>query len=203
MNTPNKLTVIRICLVPFFILFLLTNFTVHKFLVAALIFSAASITDHYDGKIARERNLITDFGKFADPLADKILVMSALMCFVELGLIGSLVVIIMISREFIVTSVRLAAVGKGKVIAANMWGKIKTVSQIISIIIILILQYILELIAAGIMPAGLFTTRLNFEILKSVFYIIGNTLVWISTVFTVISGAIYVFDNRELIKNAD
>ena len=202
MNTPNKLTVIRICLVPFFILFLLTNFTVHKFIIAALIFSIASITDHYDGKIARERNLVTDFGKFADPLADKILVMSAFMCFVQLGFIGSLVVIIMITREFIVTSVRLVAVGKGKVIAANSWGKIKTVSQILSILIILVLQYVLNLITTGTISAGFFGTRLTFEILESVFYIVGNLFVWISAVFTIISGVIYVFDNRELIKNA-
>ena len=202
MNTPNKLTVLRICLVPFFIIFLLTDFTVHKFIIAALIFGIASITDHFDGKIAREKNLITDFGKFADPLADKILVMSAFMCFVELGFIGSVVVIIMIAREFIVTSVRLVAVDKGKVIAANNWGKIKTISQILSVIVILILQYLLELVATNIIPIGFFGSGVKIEDLSLIFNIIGNIFIWISAIFTIVSGIIYVWNNREFVKNA-
>lgn len=202
MNTPNKLTVLRICLVPFFIIFLLTDFTVHRFIIATLIFGIASITDHFDGKIARGKNLITDFGKFADPLADKILVMSAFMCFVELGFISSVVVIIMITREFIVTSVRLVAVDKGRVIAANGWGKIKTVSQILSVIIILVLQYLLELVAADIIPIGSLLNGAKFENLSSIFNIIGNIFMWISAIFTIISGAIYIWNNREFIRNA-
>lgn len=202
MNTPNKLTILRICLVPFFIIFLLTDFTVHKFIIAALIFGIASITDHFDGKIAREKNLITDFGKFADPLADKILVMSAFMCFVELGFIGSVVVIIMIAREFIVTSVRLVAVDKGKVIAANNWGKIKTISQILSVIVILILQYLLELVATNIIPIVFLGSGVKIEDLSLIFNIIGNIFIWISAIFTIVSGIIYVWNNREFVKNA-
>lgn len=203
MNTPNKLTVLRIFLVPFFIIFLLTDFTIHKFIIADLIFGIASLTDHFDGKIAREKNLITDFGKFADPLADKVLVMSAFMCFVELGFIGSVVVIIMIAREFIVTSVRLVAVNKGKVIAANNWGKIKTISQILSVIIILILQYLLDLIKTNIIPIEIFGNGIKLENLDFIFNITGNIFIWISATFTIISGAIYIWNNREFVKNTD
>ena len=118
MNLPNKLTLLRIILVPFVIASILNYFPFH-FLVAGILFSIASITDALDGKIARRDNLITDFGKFADPLADKILVISVLVCFVKLGLCGAVPLIIIIFREFTVTSVRLVAAAKGKVISAK------------------------------------------------------------------------------------
>lgn len=201
MNTPNKLTVFRICLVPFLILFLLTNFTVHRFIIAELIFILASLTDHFDGKIARKNNLITDFGKFADPLADKILVFSVFICFVELGFANALVVIIMIIREFIVISIRLAAVDNGKVIAANSLGKIKTVSQIVSILVILFLQYVLELINYKIIPIVFWDSKVTFGVLESAFNFTGNLLLWLSAVLSIVSGCKYVWDNREFIKN--
>ena len=133
MNLPNKLTVARILLVPFFVAALLIDFPLNN-LVALALFGAASLTDMFDGKIARKHGLITDFGKFADPLADKILVISALLCFVQLGLCDCVAVIIVLFREFVVTSIRLIAAAKGKVIAANMWGKVKTVTQIVAIV---------------------------------------------------------------------
>ena len=145
MNLPNKLTVLRIILVPFYIFFLLMPGIPHHYLIALIIFAAASYTDHLDGKIARKYNMITDFGKFADPLADKIMILAALACFVQLGLTNAIVLTVIISREFMVTAMRLVASSKGKVVAANSWGKAKTVSQIIAVLIILILQYILEL----------------------------------------------------------
>lgn len=201
MNTPNKLTVLRIILVPFFVFFLLAEFVPHRYLIATLLFAIASYTDHLDGKLARKYNLISDFGKFADPLADKILVVSALMCFVEAQLISSVVVILVIAREFIVTSIRLVAVEHGKVIAANKWGKIKTVSQIVAILVVMILQYVNELIAMGIIPAQSLGS-LGVSGTALVFYIIGNIFVWISTFFTILSGVIYVWDNRDFVKNA-
>ena len=133
MNLPNKLTVGRIILVPFFVAAMLIDFPLHH-LVALIIFVIASLTDMLDGKIARKNNLVTDFGKFADPLADKILVLAALLCFVQNGYCDCVAVIIVLFREFSVTSIRLISASKGKVVAANIFGKIKTVSQMIAII---------------------------------------------------------------------
>ena len=122
MNLPNKLTLLRILLVPLFVAAMLIPFPLHN-LAALLVFAIASITDMFDGRIARERNLVTDFGKFADPLADKILVLAAMLCFVQNGLCDCVAVIIVLLREFAVTSIRLIAAAKGEVVAANIWGK--------------------------------------------------------------------------------
>lgn len=198
MNTPNKLTLLRIVLVPFFVLFLLLPQIPHHYLLAGIVFAIAAITDHFDGRLARKHNQITDFGKFADPLADKILVMAAFLCFVQDGLLSAVAVIIMLFREFMVTSVRLVAVEHKKVIAANLWGKAKTVSQIFSIILVIVLQYIGELMKMGFIPV-------SAEAAASAnwwFLIIGEAAVWISVALTVISGAIYLWDNREFVKNA-
>ena len=158
----------------------------------------ASFTDLLDGKIARKRNLVTNFGKFLDPLADKILVISALVCFVNLGLAELWFVLIIIAREFMVTSIRLIAVNTGEVIAANIWGKAKTVSQMVAIVGILIMQYLQELIDLSVMPGfavGPFSS-------SAVFWFAGNVLVGISTLFTIISGAIYLKQNWNLFKNS-
>ena len=176
MNLPNKLTVARIIMVPFFVVFLVNVTIPHHFLIAGLIFALASFTDLLDGKIARKRNLVTNFGKFLDPLADKILVISALVCFVNLGLAELWFVLIIIAREFMVTSIRLIAVNTGEVIAANIWGKAKTVSQMVAIVGILIMQYLQELINLSVMPSftvGQFSS-------STVFWFAGNVLVGIS-----------------------
>ena len=198
MNLPNKLTVARIIMVPFFVVFLVNVTIPHHFLIAGLIFALASFTDLLDGKIARKRNLVTNFGKFLDPLADKILVISALVCFVNLGLAELWFVLIIIAREFMVTSIRLIAVNTGEVIAANIWGKAKTVSQMVAIVGILIMQYLQELINLSVMPSftvGQFSS-------STVFWFAGNVLVGISTLFTIISGAIYLKQNWILFKNS-
>ena len=145
MNLPNKLTLWRIILVPFFVAALLIPFPLHT-IVALVLFIAASITDMLDGRIARKRNLITDFGKFADPLADKILVLAALLCFVQNGWCDCIAVIIVLFREFTVTSIRLIAAAKGEVIAANIWGKVKTVTQMVAIITILVFRAAYDII---------------------------------------------------------
>ncbi len=196
MNLPNKLTMLRLILVPFYVFFLLMPSIPHHYLVALIIFAAASYTDHLDGKIARKRNMITDFGKFADPLADKIMIFSALACFIQLGLTGAVVLIITAAREFAVTSVRLIAAGKGKVVAANVWGKLKTVSQMTAVFVVLILQYIFELHTLGIISFS------DPEAVGAWFYIIGEIFLWISVVFTLISGIIYIYQNFDFIKNA-
>lgn len=194
MNLPNKLTLLRIILVPFFIIAMLVNFPFH-YLVAGCIFGVASVTDTLDGKIARSRNLVTDFGKFADPLADKILVLIALVCFLQVGLLGSfgaIPVIIVLFREFAVSGIRLVAASSGKVVAANIWGKIKTVSQMVGISVIFAMQVVLEVLNAMKVSTGFIT---------EVFYYIGNGLIWLSTVFTLISGIIYLKDNISFLKD--
>lgn len=193
MNLPNKLTVLRIILVPFFIASLLVSFP-HHYAVALIFFIIASVTDYFDGKIARKHNLVTDFGKFLDPLADKILVISALICFVSLGICDSILVIIVLFREFAVTSVRLVAASQGNVVAANIFGKIKTVTQMVAIIAVFLLQYTLELANFGIVPVNA-----NLD-LTFIFYVIGEILLWISTFFAILSGVIYIYQNKKYIS---
>lgn len=194
MNLPNKLTLLRIILVPFFIIAMLVNFPFH-YLVAGCIFGIASVTDTLDGKIARSRNLVTDFGKFADPLADKILVLTALVCFLQVGLLGSfgaIPVIIVLFREFAVSGIRLVAASSGKVVAANIWGKIKTVSQMVGISVIFAMQVVLEVLNV---------MKISTGFVSEVFYYIGNGLIWLSTLFTLISGIIYLKDNIGFLKD--
>ena len=192
MNLPNKLTIGRIALVPFLVAALLIDFPLNN-LAALIIFAAASITDMLDGKIARKQNLVTDFGKFADPLADKILVLAALLCFVQNGYCDCVAVIIILLREFSVTSIRLIAASNGKVVAANIWGKVKTVSQMIAIIAIMLMQFIIDITQL--------TNSYSPDIFTA-FWIIGEILLWISTVFAVISGIIYIIHNKEFISES-
>ena len=193
MNLPNKLTVGRIVLVPLFVATLLIDFPFNN-VVALIIFIAASLTDLFDGKIARKRNLVTDFGKFADPLADKILVLAALLCFVQNGLCDCIAVIIVLFREFAVTSIRLIAASKGQVVAANIWGKVKTVTQMIAVIVILIFQSILDFLVNTALTVDIYFT------LENTFQIAGMVLIWISTIFAIISGVIYIIQNRHFIS---
>lgn len=194
MNLPNKLTLLRIILVPFFIATILIDFPLH-YLVSGILFGIASVTDSLDGRIARSQNLVTDFGKFADPLADKILVISALVCFLQTGLLGgygAIPVVVVLFREFAVSGIRLVAASSGKVVAANIWGKIKTVSQMVGIASIFAMQSILEIMSL-----------LNYSVkgLSEIFLVIGITVVWISTLFTIISGVIYIKDNSSFLKD--
>lgn len=194
MNLPNKLTVLRMILVPFFVLAILWPFP-HHFLVALALFGVASYTDHLDGMLARKNNQITDFGKFMDPLADKVLVISALVCFVSLDLCDVWLVLLIIAREFMVTSIRLVAAGKGSVIAANNWGKIKTVSQIVAICVILLLQYIVELGDLELVPF------VNGDLIL-LFWGIGEVFLALATFFAVFSGLVYLRQNWDIVKNA-
>lgn len=195
MNLPNKLTIGRILLVPIFVAVTLINFPMHN-AVALILFIAASLTDMFDGKIARKRNLITDFGKFADPLADKILVLAAFLCFVQNGLCDCIAVIIVLFREFSVTSIRLIAASKGNVVAANMWGKIKTVTQMIAIISILLMQTFLDVNSLFVLLSADITSTLS-----TIFILAGGALIWISTIFTIISGVIYIKQNYHFISD--
>ncbi|MGN1090262.1 MAG: CDP-diacylglycerol--glycerol-3-phosphate 3-phosphatidyltransferase [Huintestinicola sp.] len=184
MNLPNKLTVLRVILVPFFILFALVDFPGSRIL-ALIVFIAASITDALDGYIARSRKLVTNFGKFLDPLADKVLVISALLCFVELGLCSAVPVIIIIAREFMVSGLRLLTAKDGVVVPANIWGKLKTAFTMGTIVIILFAAAI-----KGVDPAD-----------HGVFLIAEQLLIWISVALTVVSGYTYLDAYKEYINS--
>lgn len=188
MNLPNKLTVMRVILVPFFIFFLLCDIPFGaqaNSVLALIVFIAASVTDALDGHIARSRNLVTNFGKFLDPLADKVLVISALVCFIQMGLVGAVPVIIIIAREFMVSGLRLVTANEGVVVAAGIWGKLKTAFTMVSIVIILFFAVLFGKDSAGY---------------ASWVTIIEQVLIWISTVLTVISGAIYLNGYKEYIN---
>ena len=189
MNTPNKLTIARIIATPFFMAALMIEFPFH-YTVALILFIAASLTDMIDGKMARKYNMITDFGKFLDPLADKMLTTAAVLGFIKMG-IGWQVTwfaFIVLIREFLISSLRLVVVSSGgKVIAANMWGKCKTVSQMAGIIFALF-AYVL------ISDFGL-----NNALFVSVCNIIISILFWASAVLCIISGVIYLNDSKEYI----
>lgn len=196
MNLPNRLTVARVLIVPVFLVVMLAPCGIaYRSLWALILFAAASYTDRLDGRIARRTNQVTNFGKFMDPLADKILVMSALICFVQFGLAEAWMVILILAREFLVTGIRLIAAERGRVIAANRWGKAKTVSQICAIIAVLAFRFVLELVEAGRVP--------RFAVLgadcASAFGRAGNILILIATVFSVVSGAVYLIRNRSLV----
>ena len=179
MNLPNKLTLLRVILIPFFVVFLLGADTFGPWSVyaALAIFIIASLTDMLDGKIARKYNLVTNFGKFMDPLADKLLVVSALVCYVDMGRIPSWIVLIIIAREFIISGFRLVAAESGIVIAASYWGKIKTTVQMITIIFM--------------MP----------DFGGTVVFWIEQVLIWASLILTVVSLADYIIKNKNVLLN--
>lgn len=196
MNLPNRLTVLRIILAPVFLLLLLWDFPFHN-LIAGLVFGTASITDLLDGKIARKHGLITNLGKFLDPLADKMLTTAAFLGFMVTAPLSAYnvwitwAVMIILTREFLVTSVRLLAAKGGKVIAASFWGKAKTVSQMVAIIYMLAAlefhSWQGHILAQASIPAWVFSALLIF----------GVVCIGVSTVLTVISGAEYFWQNRE------
>lgn len=191
MNTPNKLTIFRILLIPVFLWALYSNWvwnTRSWNILPLVIFILAALTDWLDGHLARKRGEVTTFGKFMDPLADKLLVTAALVAFVDLGFISGIVAIIVIAREFIVTGLRLVAVGEDKVIAANFLGKLKTILQIAVIIVILILRN-------SVILSPVITDHALF-----IFAILAHWLVIIMTTITVISGIDYIWKNRNLLK---
>jgi len=192
MNTPNKLTVFRAVMVPVFLAVLLIEQIPSRFLLSGLIFGALSLTDMIDGRMARKRGLVTSFGKFLDPLADKILVVSALVGMTVLKtnsdlqlILWLLGIIIILAREFMVSGVRLLCAEQGNVVAANIWGKIKTVTQFIAILLILALE---QLVAW-------------FDVIPKEILIIGDISYYICIFFTVVSGIIYLKQNIKAVTN--
>lgn len=178
MNTPNKLTMLRIIMIPFFVVFMLVDFGYWSKWAALAIFVIASLTDTLDGYLARRDHLVTNFGKFMDPLADKLLVCSAMICMIELGRIPSWVVIVIIGREFVISGFRLIASDNGVVIAANYWGKLKTVCQMVMIVVLI-------------------------ADLGSGFVILEQILIYVSLALTVISLVTYLWQNRSVLSFQD
>lgn len=183
MNLPNKLTILRIILTPVFLFLFFAEFIPHNHLIALIVFIVASITDAVDGKIARKNNIITNFGKIADPIADKILTTAVLLCFMQMNLCSIWVILIVLAREFTVSAIRIVAASQGEVIPANIYGKIKTVFQMVSSIVIML--------AIVIHNEGLF----EFAHLD----IIASVLLWIMTLLTVLSGIVYIKDSLKVI----
>ena len=179
MNLPNKLTILRVLMIPFFVVFMLMDITggADKWIAVSL-FVIASLTDFLDGYIARKYNLVSNFGKFMDPLADKLLVGAAMICLVEMGRLPAWIVIVIISREFIISGFRLVASDNGIVIAASYWGKFKTVFQM-AMIIVLICN------------------------LGGVFVMVETALIWISLILTIVSLADYVAKNADVLKDGN
>lgn len=177
MNLPNKLTIFRVILIPFFVVFLLLDPSNQTYrYIADAIFIIASLTDMLDGKIARKYNLVTNFGKFMDPLADKLLVSAAMICLIATGQLAAWIVIVIISREFIISGFRLIASDNGIVIAASYWGKFKTVFQMLMIIV---------LIANIQMPF---------------FTVLGTILIYVALVLTIVSLIDYIAKNKDVLK---
>ncbi len=175
MNLPNKLTILRVILIPFFVVFMLFDITgVADKWIALVIFCVASLTDMLDGKIARKYNLVTNFGKFMDPLADKLLVCTALICLTSMDRLNVIVVLVIIAREFIISGFRLVASDNGIVIAASYWGKFKTVSQM-ALIIVLIMD------------------------LGGVWNVVGTVLTWVALLLTVVSLIDYIAKNKQVL----
>lgn len=191
MNLPNKLTVLRVLMIPLFLVLFYALPGMAGYLAALAVFALAALTDLLDGKLARAHGLITDFGKLMDPLADKLLVMAAMICFVREDWASSVAVIVILAREFLVTSVRLLAAGHGKVLAADLWGKIKTVLQIIWVLYTLVIMWA---------DSNFWTAAMTVGGVNIAFWgvVVLQALV---VLMTVLSGFNYLWKNRELLAD--
>lgn len=193
MNLANKLTVLRMILVPVFLIFIYFNNIPYASVIALVIFIIASVTDKLDGHIARSRNMITNFGKFMDPLADKLLVVSALIGLMNYDLVPGWIVIVIIAREFAVSGLRMIAASEGLVIAAGWWGKVKTVTQMAAI-----MSLLTKLIVDTYVPLS--TYVYNNSILNAIFVYAVPALLYISAIATIVSGVEYFIKNKNVIN---
>lgn len=198
MNLPNKLTVLRILMIPVFLVFMLLETIPHRYLLAAIVFGLASFTDFLDGYLARKRGLVSNFGKLMDPLADKLLVFSALICFIPINAAHAVLVFIILARELLVTSVRLIAVEQGRVIAADWWGKVKTVVQIVWILMVLFTYWLWSnvmllfepVVENSAPPSGVLGLLVLCDVLQIAVVIL-----------TLFSGWNYIWKNRDLFSD--
>lgn len=190
LNVPNILTITRFIITPIFLAIILMENLPHRFIIACIVFSIGSITDAVDGHLARKNNQITNFGKFLDPIADKVLTTSALLAFMDMGLCNIWIVMLVLVREFIIASMRMIAASNGVVIPANIWGKIKTVSQMVFTVLIMVLGEAWDIIS-----------NVNAELFAKLpeLSLVSNGLLWITAVLTVVSGVIYLKDSIKII----
>ena len=200
MNLPNKLTLSRVIMVPFFVVFILLvpQYLYFKW-IALAIFIIASLTDLLDGKIARKYNLVTNFGKFMDPLADKLLVCSALIAMSSLGVIPAWITIVIIAREFIISGFRLIAAEKGVVIAASMWGKWKTTFQMVMLCVQMVVMDQYVSVNGNIAANGLYVVTPFYQVLM----MIGSITMYIALILTVVSLIDYLLKNKYVLKDVD
>ena len=200
MNLPNKLTLSRVIMVPFFVVFILLvpQYLYFKW-IALAIFVIASLTDLLDGKIARKYNLVTNFGKFMDPLADKLLVCSALIAMSSLGVIPAWITIVIIAREFIISGFRLIAAEKGVVIAASMWGKWKTTFQMVMLCVQMVVMDQYVSVNGNIAANGLYVVTPFYQVLM----MIGSITMYIALILTVVSLIDYLLKNKDVLKDVD
>lgn len=182
MNTPNKLTIARVIITPFFLLAFLSSIP-HRFVIACTVFAIAAITDAIDGKLARKNNQVTTFGKLLDPVADKMLTTAALLGFISEGICSVWPVFIILTREFIVTSVRLISASQNVVVPANIWGKIKTATQMVFTVIIMLWGELVE----------------TYGFLKLNFHTVTNIMIWITAALAALSGIIYLAQAKKTI----
>ena len=179
MNLPNKLTIARMCMVPLFMIALMMNTDVSR-IVATVIFALASLTDMLDGQIARKYNMVTNFGKLMDPLADKVLTAAAMICLVELGDLAAWIAVLIIFREYLITGLRSVAASENIVVAANIWGKVKTVCQMIALMLLMVKPQIIDLCGINI----------------------GLWLMYVAVALTIYSGLDYVLKlNKQITWN--
>ncbi len=190
LNLPNIITVARIVITPVFLAVILMENLPHRFLLACIIFSIASISDAVDGYLARKNNQVTNFGKFLDPIADKVLTTSALLAFMSMGLCNIWIVMLVLTREFAIASVRMIAASGGVVIPANIWGKIKTISQMVFTIVIMLLGEAYYIVEKSYTELSVKLPDLS---------LISNGLLWITAILTVVSGVIYLNDSKKII----
>ncbi|MCR2033204.1 CDP-diacylglycerol--glycerol-3-phosphate 3-phosphatidyltransferase [Anaerofustis stercorihominis] len=174
MNLANKITLLRVIMIPIYVVMMIMTNIPNNYLIAGIIFIIASISDFVDGQIARKCNMVTDFGKFVDPLADKLLVMAAMLCFVEINFIPAWIVITILAREFIVTGLRTLAASNGVVIAADKIGKLKTTTQMIALVL------------------------MHFSGLNETIYTVSIVLMYAALILTVVSGVNYLILNKNL-----
>ena len=196
MNIANKLTVLRVILTPIFLALFLIEFPFH-YIASLAVFSVAAYTDLLDGKLARQRNLITNLGKFLDPIADKMLTTAAFLGFLAIGRMNVWALMIVLVREFMVTSVRLMAAEGGKVVAANGWGKTKTVAQYVAII------YMLTALEFSTWNTGLLQSVGWSATVFTLPVDLGAVPIWVATILTAISGIVYFWDNRSFFLEGD
>ncbi|MBP3619320.1 MAG: CDP-diacylglycerol--glycerol-3-phosphate 3-phosphatidyltransferase [Clostridia bacterium] len=221
MNLPNKITVCRICLIPLFVFFYMADFVPYGKLIAAILFAGACFTDFLDGKIARKRGLVTNLGKFLDPIADKVLVMAGIILLIACPIqphngvtflsaiqpyyVGIIAAVVILARELIISAFRQVAATKNVVLAADMYGKVKAVFQFITLIFYFVYAFLIEEFYDGVTPGKIdfgFATMSGWDVANTILGLVGYLLLAITVVMTIVSACKYISNNRQVLKDS-